>query len=55
MENFEAEAIRLIKLKLKEKGWNSSVLAAKMAGLLDETRQLNAILTTIAKRSKDSL
>ena len=30
MENLEAEAIRLIKLKLKEKGWNSSVLAAKI-------------------------
>jgi four helix bundle protein len=28
------------------------VSAAKMSGLLDETRQLNAILTTIAKRSK---
>jgi len=30
MENLEAEAIRLIKQKLKEKGWNSSVLAAKI-------------------------
>lgn len=30
MENLEAEAIRLIKLKLKEKGWNSSVLAVKI-------------------------
>jgi transcriptional regulator with XRE-family HTH domain len=30
MENLEAEAIRLIKLKLKEKGWNSSVLASKI-------------------------
>lgn len=30
-----------------------SVAPAKMADLLDETRQLNAILTTIAKRSKD--
>jgi four helix bundle protein len=27
----------------------------RMAALLDETRQLNAIFTTIAKRSKDSL
>ena len=30
MENLEAEAIRLIKQKLKEKGWNSSVLAVKI-------------------------
>ena len=30
MQNLEAEAIRLIKQKLKEKGWNSSVLAAKI-------------------------
>ena len=30
MENLEKEAVRLIKLKLKEKGWNSSVLAAKI-------------------------
>ena len=30
MENIEKEAIRLIKLKLKEKGWNSSFLAAKI-------------------------
>jgi len=29
------------------------VPAAKMADLLDETRQLNAILTTIAKRAKE--
>jgi DNA-binding Xre family transcriptional regulator len=27
MENLEAEAIRLIKLKLKEKGWNKTDLA----------------------------
>jgi four helix bundle protein len=31
------------------------VPAAKMAGLMDETRQLNAILTTISKRSKGQL
>lgn len=31
---------------------SGSVSAAKMAGLVDETRQLNAILTTISKRSK---
>jgi DNA-binding Xre family transcriptional regulator len=30
MENLEQEAIRLINLKLKEKGWNSSDLAAKI-------------------------
>jgi len=30
MENLEAEAIRLIKIKLKEKGWNSSILATKI-------------------------
>lgn len=30
MENIEKEAVRLIKLKMKEKGWNSSVLAAKI-------------------------
>ena len=30
METLETEAIRLIKLKLKEKGWNSSDLAAKI-------------------------
>jgi len=30
MGNLEAEAIRLIKLKLKEKGWSSSVLATKI-------------------------
>jgi four helix bundle protein len=30
------------------------VQGAQMTGLLDETRQLNAILTTIAKRSKDN-
>lgn len=30
MANLEKEAIRLIKLKLKEKGWNSSVLAGKI-------------------------
>ena len=31
MESMEKEAIRLIKLKLKEReGWNSSVLAAKL-------------------------
>ena len=30
MENLEAEAIRLIKQKLKEKGWNSSILATKI-------------------------
>ena len=31
MENLEKEAIRLIKVKLKEKeGWNSSVLASKL-------------------------
>ena len=30
MQNLEAEAIRLIKLKLKEKGWNTSVLVAKI-------------------------
>lgn len=30
MENLEAEAIRLVKLKLMGKGWNSSVLAAKI-------------------------
>lgn len=30
MENLEQEAIRLIKLKLKDKGWNSSILAAKI-------------------------
>ena len=29
--------------------------ARKMAGLLDETHQLNAILTTIDKRAKDGL
>lgn len=31
---------------------SSCVSAAQMADLLDETRQLNAILTTIAKRAK---
>jgi len=30
METLEAEAIRLIKQKLKEKGWNSTVLALKI-------------------------
>lgn len=30
MENLEAEAIRLIKMKLKEKDWNSSILATKI-------------------------
>ena len=30
MENPEAEAIRLIKQKLKEKGWNSTDLALKI-------------------------
>jgi DNA-binding Xre family transcriptional regulator len=30
MGTLEAEAIRLIKLKLKEKGWNSSILAQKI-------------------------
>lgn len=30
MENIEKEAIRLVKLKMKEKGWNSSMLAKKM-------------------------
>ncbi|MFA5327935.1 MAG: hypothetical protein WC384_09105 [Prolixibacteraceae bacterium] len=30
MRNLEYEAIGLIKLKLKEKGWNSSILAAKI-------------------------
>jgi predicted acetyltransferase len=30
MENLEKEAIRLIKLKLKEKGWNSTDLALKI-------------------------
>jgi DNA-binding Xre family transcriptional regulator len=30
MENLEAEAIRLIKQKLKEKGWNSTDLALKI-------------------------
>jgi ribosome-binding protein aMBF1 (putative translation factor) len=30
MGNLEQEAIRLIKLKLKEKGWSSSVLASKI-------------------------
>lgn len=30
MENLEAEAIRLIKLKLKEKGWNKTDLALKI-------------------------
>lgn len=30
MENLEQEAIRLIKMKLKEKGWNSSDLSAKI-------------------------
>jgi len=30
MENLEKEAIRLIKLKLKEKAWNSTILAAKI-------------------------
>jgi four helix bundle protein len=33
---------------------SSSVAASKMADLLDETRQLNAILTTISKRSKEN-
>ncbi len=31
------------------------IAPARMAALLDECRQLNAILTTIAKRSKDTL
>ena len=30
MGNLEAEAIRLIKLKLKEKGWNKTDLATKL-------------------------
>jgi DNA-binding Xre family transcriptional regulator len=30
MENLEKVAISLIKLKLKEKGWNSTVLATKI-------------------------
>ena len=30
MKNLEAEAIRLIKLKLKEKGWNKTDLAMKI-------------------------
>lgn len=30
MGNLESEAIRLIKLKLKEKGWNSTDLALKI-------------------------
>jgi len=30
MENLEKEAIRLIKVKLKEKGWNSSDLARRL-------------------------
>ena len=30
MENIEKEAIRLVKQKIKEKGWNSSILAKKM-------------------------
>ena len=30
MENLEAEAIRLIKQKLKEKGWNKTDLATKI-------------------------
>ena len=30
MGHLEAEAIRLIKLKLKEKGWNSTNLATKI-------------------------
>jgi len=30
MQNIEAEAIRLIKQKLKEKGWNSTDLALKI-------------------------
>lgn len=30
MENLEAEAIRLIKQKLKEKGWNKTDLAMKI-------------------------
>lgn len=30
MENLEKEAIRIIKLKLKEKGWNSTDLALKI-------------------------
>lgn len=33
---------------------SASVAPALMADLLDETRQLNAILTTISKRSKDN-
>lgn len=30
MKNIEQEAIRLIKLKMKEKGWNSADMARKM-------------------------
>jgi four helix bundle protein len=33
---------------------SGSVRASKMADLLDETRQLNAILATISKRSKEN-
>lgn len=30
MENIEKEAVRLIQLKMKEKGWNSSEMARKL-------------------------